>query len=167
MAFHENVSDNKSPQVSETLLSILDDLNNAVVWMVSTCSVISKTSSSCINHLVAAPQAPITIGIIVTFILRMFFLIPDEVQVLISLFASCYFYFEVSQDSKVHCSANSVLFFYLFFFLWIIIMSSRLAEVSWSVCMSKSQRSLSVPFSYIYSGLCIYRSFVESNLNIL
>ena len=29
-------SDSKSPQVSKTLLSTLADLNNAVVWMVST-----------------------------------------------------------------------------------------------------------------------------------
>ena len=35
---------NKSSQVSKTLLSILADLNNAVVWMVSTRPVISKFS---------------------------------------------------------------------------------------------------------------------------
>ena len=36
MVFHWSLSGNKSPQVSRTLLSILADLNNAVVWMVST-----------------------------------------------------------------------------------------------------------------------------------
>ena len=35
MVSHKSLSDNKSPQVSKTLLSILPDLNNAVVWMVS------------------------------------------------------------------------------------------------------------------------------------
>ena len=40
-----SVSDGKSPQVSRTLLSILVDLNNAVVCMVSTRSLISKSSS--------------------------------------------------------------------------------------------------------------------------
>ena len=37
MVFHWSLSDSKSPQFSRTLLSILADLNNAVVWMVSTC----------------------------------------------------------------------------------------------------------------------------------
>ena len=36
MVFHWSLSDNKSPQVSRTLLSILAVLNNAVIWMVST-----------------------------------------------------------------------------------------------------------------------------------
>ena len=35
MVFHWSLSDSKSPQVSRTLLSILADLNNAVVWMIS------------------------------------------------------------------------------------------------------------------------------------
>ena len=39
-----SLSDSKSPQVSRTLLSILTVLNNAVVWMVSYCPLISKSS---------------------------------------------------------------------------------------------------------------------------
>ena len=35
MVFHCSLSDSKSPQVSQTFLSILAVLNNAVVWMVS------------------------------------------------------------------------------------------------------------------------------------
>ena len=35
MVFHWILSDNKSPQVCWTLLSILADLNNAVIYMVS------------------------------------------------------------------------------------------------------------------------------------
>ena len=38
------MSDSKSTQVSRTLLSILADFNNAVVWVVSTCPLISKSS---------------------------------------------------------------------------------------------------------------------------
>ena len=45
------LSDSKSPQISRTLLSILVDLNNAVVWMVSTRPLISKSFSPCINPL--------------------------------------------------------------------------------------------------------------------
>ena len=45
MVFHWSLNDNESPQVFRNLLSILGDLNNAVIWMVSTCSLISKFSS--------------------------------------------------------------------------------------------------------------------------
>ena len=56
------LSDSKYPQVSRTLLGILADLHNAVVWMVSTRPLISKFASPCIKHLVTVPRAPITIG---------------------------------------------------------------------------------------------------------
>ena len=48
-------------------------------------------------------------------------------------------------------------------FLMIIIRSSRLDEIRWSVCMSKSYRSLCVSFSWTDSGLSIYRLFVSLN----
>ena len=73
MVFHWSLSDSKSPQVYRTLLSILDDLNNAVVWMVSTHPLISKSSSPCTNPLVIVPRVPITIDIIVTFMFHSFF----------------------------------------------------------------------------------------------
>ena len=41
--FQSRLSNIKSPQVSWTLLSILVDLNNAVVWMISTHPLISKS----------------------------------------------------------------------------------------------------------------------------
>ena len=41
MVFHWSLSDSKSPYVSRTLLSILADLNDAIVWMVSTRPPIS------------------------------------------------------------------------------------------------------------------------------
>ena len=37
MVYHWSLSDSKSHQVSWTLLSILTNLNNVVVWMVSIC----------------------------------------------------------------------------------------------------------------------------------
>ena len=73
MVFHWSLSDSKSPQVSRTLLSILAILNNTVVWMVSTCLPTSKSSSSFSNPLVTVPNAPITIGIIVTCMFHCFF----------------------------------------------------------------------------------------------
>ena len=73
MVFHWSLRDSKSPQVSRTLLSILAVLNNVVVWMVSTRPPTSKSSSPFSNPLVTVPKAPITIGIIVTFMFHSFF----------------------------------------------------------------------------------------------
>ena len=67
MVFHWNLSDNKSPQVSRTLLSIMDYFNNTVVWMVSICLLISMFSSPYTNPLGINPKAPTTIGITVSF----------------------------------------------------------------------------------------------------
>ena len=73
MVFHLSLSDSKSPQVSRTLLSILADLNNAVVWIVTTL-LLTFTSSSCrINPLMTMPRGPIIIGVAVTFLLHSFF----------------------------------------------------------------------------------------------
>ena len=76
MVFHWSLSDSKSPQVSWTLLKILAVLNNVEVWMVFTPPPTSKWSSSFNSPLVTVSNAPITIGIIVTFIFHSFFLIP-------------------------------------------------------------------------------------------
>ena len=73
MVFRRILSDSKSPQVFRTLLSILTDLNNAVVWTVSTHPVFFKSSSPCTNLLVTVPRVSITISIIVTFIFHSFF----------------------------------------------------------------------------------------------
>ena len=73
MVFHWRLSNSKSPQVSRTLLSILAVFNNAVVWMVSTRSPTSKSSRPFNNPLVTVPKAPITIDIIVTFMIHSFF----------------------------------------------------------------------------------------------
>ena len=72
MVFHWSLSDNKSPQVPRTLLSILADLKNAVVLMVSTRPLTFKSSRHCTNPLVTAPNASITIAITVTFIFHRF-----------------------------------------------------------------------------------------------
>ena len=85
MVFHWSLCDSKSPHVSRTLLSILANLNNAVVWTVSTRPVISKSSSPCTNPLVTVPRAPITIGIIVTFMFHNFFQFPGKFEVLIPI----------------------------------------------------------------------------------
>ena len=73
MVFHWSLSDSKSPQVSRTRLRILAVLSNAVVWIVSVCPPISKSSRPFNNPLVIVPNAPITIGTIVTFMFHSFF----------------------------------------------------------------------------------------------
>ena len=57
-------------QVSRTLLSIMADLRNAVVRMVSTCPLNSKSSSIFIKSLRIVLSAPITIGFTVIFMLH-------------------------------------------------------------------------------------------------
>ena len=73
MVFHWNLRDSKSYQISRTLLSILAVVNNYVVWMVSTRPPTSKSSIPFNNSLVTVPKAPMTIGIIVTFMFHSVF----------------------------------------------------------------------------------------------
>ena len=115
MVFHWSLSDSKS-QVSRIFHSILAVLNNAIIWMVSTCPPTSKTSSSFDNPLVLVPKAPKTIGIIVTFMFHSFFQFPSKVEVLSLLFTFFQFYSVVSWDSKDDKFANS-----FFFFCWLLL----------------------------------------------
>ena len=110
--------DSKSLRVTRTPPSILSDLNN-VVWMVSICSFISKSSNPFINPLVPVPSASITIGITITFTFHSFFQFSVKVLVLIFIFAFFQFYPLISQNSKFHYSTGSL-------FLLTIIKSSRL-----------------------------------------
>ena len=86
-----------------------------------------------------------------------FFHFLRKFEILILLFAFFQFYSVISQDSKVYNAANSL-------FLLIIIRSSRLAEMRWSGCISKSQMSLCVSFSRTDVALRKYHLFVWSNL---
>ena len=150
MVFHWRLSDSRSPQVSRTLFSILAILNNAVVWMVSTRPSTYKSSRPFHNLLVTVPKAPISVDIIVNFMLHSFFLqFSSKVEVLISLFTFFQFYSVVSRDSKVDNFSD------FFFLLLIIVRSGLLAEIRWSVCMSKSHRSLCVSFPVCVLG-CAY-----------
>ena len=73
MVSHWSLRDSKSTQVSTTLLSILANDSNAVLWMVSTRPLISKSSSPCTIHLMTVPSAPITIIITVNSVFHSFF----------------------------------------------------------------------------------------------
>ena len=162
MVFHWSLSDSKSSQVSRNRLSILVVLGNAVVGRVSTRPPTSKLARPFNNPLVTVPNAPITIGTIVTFMFHSFFLFQfsSEVEVLILLFPFLQIYFVVRRDSKVYNFADSL-------FLLIIMRSGLLARIRWSVCMLKSHMSLCESFSRTGAGLCIYHLFVWSDWNFL
>ena len=125
MVSHWDLSNSKSHQVSRTLLSILADLNNDIVWMVPTRFLISKSSSFCTNPLVTVLRTPIIIGITVSFIFHIFSS---------SLARSTYLFFpSFFQFYSTAKSLGSLCF-------WLAITKfCRLAEVWWSVCISKSQ----------------------------
>ena len=121
MVFHWSLSDSKSPQVSRTLLSILAVLNNAVIWMVSTRP----------STLVTVPKEPITIGIIVTFMFHCFFNCLARSRYL--SFFSHVFRFILWSVGTTKPTILQILFLLL-----IIISSGLLAEIRWSVSISKS-----------------------------
>ena len=161
MVFHWSLSDSKSPQVSRSLLSNLSVLNNVVVWIVSTRPPTSKSSSPFSNPLVTVPNAPITIGKIVTFMFHSFFNSLSRSRFL--SFFSQSFSFILWSAWTVKLSILQVLFFCV----CIIIRSGLLGEIRWSVCILKFHGSLCVLFSRMGAGLCIYHLFVGSNLNFL
>ena len=116
-----SLSDNKFPQISRTLLSILSDLNNVIVWMVFTRPLISKSSSLFNNPLVIVRRAPITISINVTFfshnLLGFFFSFLARSRYL-SLFSFSFNFTQHSpQFSKYAFFSFSFLFFFFFFLL--------------------------------------------------
>ena len=122
------MSDSKSPQVSRTRLSILAVLSNAVVWIVSTCPVTSKSSRPFNNPLVTVPNAPITIGTIVTFMFHSFFNSLARSRYL--SFFSLSFRFILWSAGTAKSTILQILFLLL-----IIMRSGLLAGIRWSVCM--------------------------------
>ena len=110
MVSHCILSDSKSSQVSRTLLSILVNLNIAIVLMVSTRPHFLKSFSPGTNPLVTVPSTPITNGITVILMFHSFFT---------SLVRSKYLTFSfrflsvVSRSGKVHHLAGSNYYDYL------------------------------------------------------
>ena len=128
MVFHWSLSDSKSLQVSRTLLSILAVFSNAVIWMVYTPPPTFKSSRPFNNPLVIVPKAPITIDTIVTFMFHSFFN---------SLARSRYCSFFSHSFSFLLWSAGTAKST----ILQVLLYCDLLAEMRWSVCMSKSHRS--------------------------
>ena len=111
MVTHWGFSDSRSTQVSRTLLSILVDLDNAAVWIVST-RLNSKSSSPYTNPFVTVPCEPITTGVTVTlmfhsdgslflwFIIRAGHLVEIRWSVYISIFS---LYVSLSRTDSGSC----------------------------------------------------------------
>ena len=160
MVFHWSLGDSKSHQVSRTRLRFLAVLSNAVVWIVSTHLLTSKSSRPFNNPLVIVPKAPITSATIVTSMFHSFFNSLARTRYL-SFFSLSFRFILLSTGT-----AKSMILEILFVLL-IIIKSGLLARIRWSVCLLKSHRSLCVSFSRTGAGLCIYHLLVWSNLNFL
>ena len=141
--FHWSVSYSKSPQFSRTLLSIQVNLNNAIVWMVSTHPVISKSSSPFTNSSVPVPRAPITIGKIVTFIFHCFFcfFFFFQFEELIFIFAFFQFYSVVSRDIKTWNSASPLFLLIIIYLLESFSNQHKLAVFHWSLSDSNLLKS--------------------------
>ena len=149
MVLHLSLSDRKSTQVSRTLLSTQADLYNAVVWTVSTLPLISK---SLYQSFSGCTKCTYYNWYHRQFHIPEIFQFPSKIQIFILLLASFQFFSVVSWDGKVYNPASSL-------FLLIITRSVHLAEIRWSVCILKSQRSLCVSFVRTDSELCIYHFF--------
>ena len=80
-------------QISRTLLSILADLNNAEIWMVSILPLFSNSSSLFSECLGTVPGAPFIIGITVTLMFHRLFLLSSKIRVFVCIFA--FFYSEL------------------------------------------------------------------------
>ena len=118
MVFHWSLSDSKSTLVSRILLSILAVHNNAVVWIVSTRPTTSKSSSFFNNPLVTVPKAPITIGIIVTFMFYNFFNSLARSRYL-SFFSHSFSFFLWSAETAK--STILQILFCKFYFCWLLL----------------------------------------------
>ena len=118
MVSHMNLIESKSPQVPRSHLISLVDLKNAVVWMVSTPFLLSKSFSPCTNHLVTELKTLIAIGIAITsmFYSFVFFQFPCKVEVLIILYAFFQFYSVVKWDNLAPSLFPDYYYYYYYYY---------------------------------------------------
>ena len=119
MVSHWSLSDSKSPQVSRTCLRILAVLSNAIVWIVSTRPLTSTSSRPFNNTLVIVPNAPITIGTIVTFMFHSFFNSLARSRYLSFFLLSFRFILWSARTAK--STILQILFFFFFFFFFFVV----------------------------------------------
>ena len=166
MDFHWDLNDSKFPQVSRTLLSILADLNNAVIWMLLILLLISCSSSLFSRPLETVPRAP-AIGITVTFMFHSFFSsLARSKYLFIFLFSFIFILWSAGMAKSTRWQAFFFFFFFFFLVLLINIWSGLLADIGWFICISKSLWILWISFSRTDFNLCIYHLSAWSNSNL-
>ena len=122
----------------------------------------TSISSSPFNHpLVTESKAPVTSGILVTFMSNILFNSLTRSRLLSSFSYILSILFYDQPASKVYNFDSS------FIIIIIIIRPGLLTEIRWSLCLFESHRSLCVSFSRTGAWLYIYHSLVWSNLNFL
>ena len=162
MVFHWSLSDSKSPQVSKTLLSNLADLNNVVVWLVPTRSLISRSSSPFINPSVTVP-------IFLFWHLR--FLQSSNINLKKSLLKTYTLLMQYQNVDQILLSnsfdncPNSLSSFFLTFFSGIINIILKFATLLiWLVNFFQKEMVLLVKKPYRWVGLdfeiCLDRKYV-------
>ena len=110
MVFLWNLTGRKSSNVSRTLPSILTDLNNAVVWRVSSCPLISKSSSPFTNVFeIVSSGAPISAFFTVTLTFHRFFYSSLERSIYLFFF-SLSFVFTLTSAGTAKSTIWQVLF---------------------------------------------------------
>ena len=173
MSFHWSLSDNKPPQVSRTLLSILTYLNNAVIWMFLAYPPISNSSGPLAKPLGIVPSALITISATVTVMFHCFFSSLARSKYL-SLFLFSFIFTLVCHDGKVYYSAGSLFFFFFFVFLFLFFCFCFLFFLTTPTFgllagISDLYLKISENFTHLIlrmdSGLCIHHLVVWSNFN--
>ena len=121
-----------SASLFRTFLSILANLNNAIVWMVSIHPLIfspsilfffffPRLSSPRCKPLGTIPSVPFTSGITVILMFHIFFVffkVSGKVQAFVSLFVFFYFHTMVYLDGKVPCMADSLFYYYYYFYIF-------------------------------------------------
>ena len=150
MVCHWSLNHSTSPRVSRTLLCILADLNNAVVWMVSSRPLISECFNPFISLLVTVPRGLITIGITVTFMFLSFFNSLARSWYL-SFFSFSFNFTTLSQDSKVHYSAISLFLVDLGLVVWTRLGDPFVSQNPWSCasCSPGQILDMQIPFGRV------------------
>ena len=124
LKFHCN-----SLQASRTYLSILADLNYAVIWTVSIRPSISNSSRPFSKPLENVPSVQVIIGITVTYIFHNF------LSFLASIYLSFRFLWFSLSGSKKRQNPQYSLFSFL---KKLLLGQDLLVEIRWSVCTSES-----------------------------
>ena len=116
MVIHWSLSDSKSPQVSRTFLSILVDLNNTVVLMLSARSLIFNSSSplSKLLGIVRVHQL-----LLVSLSCSIAFISSLVISKYLSLFSFSLIFIQWSSETA-KSTIRHVLFFFPFFFFFLL-----------------------------------------------